>query len=112
MAGTGDTIDKCVKCVEDTFGTRKLNKHTCTNCAVIYTQDKDDSVTLDQDEYIKQPRPIQHPEHTGAGADAQAPKMVADVFPSLRGASATCPGTDRHASATTERDYQETAGLP
>eukprot|EP00959_Pyramimonas_sp_CCMP1952_P233689 4883929-Pyramimonas_sp.AAC.1 len=49
MAGTEDTIDKCVKCVEDTF-----------------------------DESVKQLRPIQHPELTGAGADARATEMGAD----------------------------------
>eukprot|EP00959_Pyramimonas_sp_CCMP1952_P028830 604630-Pyramimonas_sp.AAC.1 len=55
--------------------------------------------------------------------------MVADMFVSLRGAlahalitpgvvdgaccfSTTCPRTDRHPSATTERDNQEATGLP
>eukprot|EP00959_Pyramimonas_sp_CCMP1952_P185537 3879364-Pyramimonas_sp.AAC.1 len=28
MAGTGDTVDRCVKCVEGTFGKCELNKHT------------------------------------------------------------------------------------
>eukprot|EP00959_Pyramimonas_sp_CCMP1952_P149564 3129521-Pyramimonas_sp.AAC.1 len=77
MAGTEDTIDKYVTCVEDTFGKCKL-KHTYTNCAVIYTKDEDGNATLDQYEYIKQLRPIQHPGLTGADADAQATKMVAD----------------------------------
>eukprot|EP00959_Pyramimonas_sp_CCMP1952_P406315 8515662-Pyramimonas_sp.AAC.1 len=86
MAGAEDTIDKCVKCVEYTFGKCKLNQHTCTNCAVRYTKGEGGSVTLDQDEYTKQLRPIQDPEHTGADADAQASKMVADMFVSLRGA--------------------------
>eukprot|EP00959_Pyramimonas_sp_CCMP1952_P136240 2850734-Pyramimonas_sp.AAC.1 len=79
MAGTEDTIDKYVKCVEDTFGKCRLNKHTYTNCAVIYTKDEVGNVTLDQDEYIKQLRPIP-PELTGADVDAQASKMVADMF--------------------------------
>eukprot|EP00959_Pyramimonas_sp_CCMP1952_P236514 4942686-Pyramimonas_sp.AAC.1 len=39
-------------------------------------------------EYIKQLRPIQHPELTGADAGAQASKMVADMCVSLRGALA------------------------
>eukprot|EP00959_Pyramimonas_sp_CCMP1952_P411387 8620557-Pyramimonas_sp.AAC.1 len=71
MAGTEGTIDTYVKCVETPF-----------------TKDEDGDVTLDQDEYIKQLRPIQHPAHPGADADAQASKMVADVFVSLRGALA------------------------
>eukprot|EP00959_Pyramimonas_sp_CCMP1952_P331528 6942480-Pyramimonas_sp.AAC.1 len=88
MAITEDTIAKSVKCVEDAFGECNLSKHTCTNCAVRYTKDEDGNVTLDQDEYIKQLRPIQHPELTGADADAQATKMVAYMFVSLRGALA------------------------
>eukprot|EP00959_Pyramimonas_sp_CCMP1952_P193676 4049938-Pyramimonas_sp.AAC.1 len=88
MAGAKDTIDKCVKCVEDTFGKCKLTKHTCTNCAVRYAKDEGGNVNLDQDEYIKQFRLIQHPELIGADADAQASKMVACMFVSLRGALA------------------------
>eukprot|EP00959_Pyramimonas_sp_CCMP1952_P194479 4066520-Pyramimonas_sp.AAC.2 len=88
MAGTEDTIDKYVKYVEDTCGKCELNKQTCTDCAVIYTKDGGGIVTLDQDGYIKQLRPIQHPDLTGADADAQASKMVADVFVSLSGALA------------------------
>eukprot|EP00959_Pyramimonas_sp_CCMP1952_P372367 7797984-Pyramimonas_sp.AAC.1 len=85
MASTEDTIDKYVKCVEDTFGECKLNNRTCTNGAVIYTVDEDGNVTLGQYEDIKQLRPIQHPELTGAGAGAQPSKMVADMSVSLWG---------------------------
>eukprot|EP00959_Pyramimonas_sp_CCMP1952_P095778 2002664-Pyramimonas_sp.AAC.1 len=88
MASTEGTIDKYVTCVEDTFGKCNLNKHTCANCAVRYTNDEDGHATLDQDEYIKQLRPIQHPELTGADVGAQATKMVAYMFVSLRGAPA------------------------
>eukprot|EP00959_Pyramimonas_sp_CCMP1952_P142772 2989096-Pyramimonas_sp.AAC.1 len=78
MASSEDTIAKYAKCVVETFGKCKLNKHTCTNRAVRRTKDEVGNVTLDQDEYIKQLRPIQHPKLTGADADAQASKMVAD----------------------------------
>ena len=56
MAGTEAQIDKCVKCVENTFGVCQLNKHACANCAVRYTKTDDGSVVFDQDEYIKQLR--------------------------------------------------------
>eukprot|EP00959_Pyramimonas_sp_CCMP1952_P455894 9472291-Pyramimonas_sp.AAC.1 len=129
MAGNEDTIDKRGKCVEDAFGKCILNQDTCTNCAVGYTKGDDGNVTLDQDEDIKQPRPMQHPELTGADSDAQVSKMVADMLVSLRGAlayalkhpgvvdgacciSTTFPRTDQHPSATTERDRQEAEGLP
>eukprot|EP00959_Pyramimonas_sp_CCMP1952_P067181 1402269-Pyramimonas_sp.AAC.1 len=88
MAGTEDTIDKHDKCVEDTFGKCKLSKLTYTNCVVRHTKGEDGNVTLDQDECIKQLRPIQHPELPCADAGAKASRMVADMFVSLRGALA------------------------
>eukprot|EP00959_Pyramimonas_sp_CCMP1952_P007369 154083-Pyramimonas_sp.AAC.1 len=71
MAGTEDATGRCVKCVED------FSAH-----------DGDETVPLDQDEYIEQLRPIRHPELTGADADAKASHMVTDMFVSLRGALA------------------------
>eukprot|EP00959_Pyramimonas_sp_CCMP1952_P387582 8122659-Pyramimonas_sp.AAC.1 len=65
----------------------ETQKHTFTECAVRYTKVGDGNATLDQDGCIKQLRPIQHPELTGADADAKASKMVIDMFVSLRGAS-------------------------
>ena len=56
-------------------------------CEVI-TKDSDGNVALDQDEYIKQLRPIQHHELTGAEAETKATKLVCDMFVSLRGALA------------------------
>ena len=53
-----------------------------------YTKDSGGNVTIDQYEYIKQPRPIQHHELTGAEAETKATKLVADMFVSLRGALA------------------------
>eukprot|EP00959_Pyramimonas_sp_CCMP1952_P359385 7525230-Pyramimonas_sp.AAC.1 len=52
------------------FGKRQLNKHTHTSCAVRYTKDEDGHVTFDLDESMKQLRPIQHLELTGADAVA------------------------------------------
>ena len=86
MADMETTVDKYVSCVESTFGSCKLNKHTYTNCAVRYAKTNDGSVTMDQDEYIKQLRPIIHPELTGANAEAKATKLISDILVSLRGA--------------------------
>ena len=74
--------------VEKVFGKCKLHKHTYTNCAVRYSKDEHGNVLMDQDEYIKQLRPIQHPDLSGANAEAKATKPVADMFVSLRGALA------------------------
>eukprot|EP00959_Pyramimonas_sp_CCMP1952_P016750 355170-Pyramimonas_sp.AAC.1 len=41
-----------------------------------------------KDECVEQLRPIRHPELTGADADAQASRMVADTLVSLMGALA------------------------
>eukprot|EP00959_Pyramimonas_sp_CCMP1952_P179414 3750949-Pyramimonas_sp.AAC.1 len=76
------------QCVGDTFGKCKLNMHTHANCAVRYSKDEGGNVTLDRHEYIKQLRPVQHPELTEADADARTTKMVADMFVSLKGALA------------------------
>ena len=93
MTGTDAGIDKYVGCVESTFGACKLNKHTYTNCAVRYTKTGDGDVTLDQDEYVKQLRPIHHHDLTGAVAEEKATKPVADMFVSLRGALAYAHNT-------------------
>ncbi len=88
MAGKEQKIDDYVKRVEQVFGKCKLNKHTFTNCGIRYLKDKDGSVIMDQDDYIKTLRPIVHPELTGAAADAKVTKHIADMFVSLRGALA------------------------
>eukprot|EP00959_Pyramimonas_sp_CCMP1952_P455975 9472419-Pyramimonas_sp.AAC.1 len=62
--------------------------NTCTNSAVRYAKGCDGNVTLDQDESAKQLRPIQHPELTGADAEAKESKIVTDTFVSLGGALA------------------------
>ena len=54
-----------------------------TNCGVRYSKTAQD-VSMDQDEYIKTLRPIQHPELTGAPAEAAASKIVSDMLVSLR----------------------------
>eukprot|EP00959_Pyramimonas_sp_CCMP1952_P156292 3268783-Pyramimonas_sp.AAC.1 len=128
MAGTEYTIDECAKCVADAFGECRLNKHKYTNCAAGNAKDSHANVTLDQDEYIQQLRPIQHHEFTGANAEAQASDMVIDMF-ALRGDVAYAPyhtsavdgawcvvtarrRTDRHSRATSGRDPWEVADLP
>eukprot|EP00959_Pyramimonas_sp_CCMP1952_P364707 7637484-Pyramimonas_sp.AAC.1 len=74
--------------VEKVFGKCKLNKHSCTNCAVRHAKKEQGDVIMDQDEYIKQLRPITHPELAGAAAEAKATKLIADMFVILRGALA------------------------
>ena len=88
ITGLERNVDNYVKRVESVFGTCKVHKHTYTNCAVRYTKNEQGDVIMDQDEYIKQLRPITHPELTGAAADAKATKIITDMFVSLRGALA------------------------
>eukprot|EP00959_Pyramimonas_sp_CCMP1952_P474767 9503839-Pyramimonas_sp.AAC.5 len=68
MAGVEDTMDKCVKCVEGTYGACKCQKQSYTNCAARYAENEGGRVQLDQDEYIKELRSMQHPELTGTVA--------------------------------------------
>eukprot|EP00959_Pyramimonas_sp_CCMP1952_P382353 8011835-Pyramimonas_sp.AAC.1 len=78
MTGLEKIVDDYVQRVEEVFGQCKLNKHSHTNCAVRYTKNEHGDVIMDQDEYIKQLRPITHPELTGAAADAKATKLITD----------------------------------
>eukprot|EP00959_Pyramimonas_sp_CCMP1952_P219421 4587633-Pyramimonas_sp.AAC.1 len=88
MTGLKKNVDDDVQRVEKVFGKYKLDKHYYTNCAIRYTKNEQGDVIMDQDEYIKQLRPITHPELTGAATDAKATKLIADMFVSLRGAFA------------------------
>eukprot|EP00959_Pyramimonas_sp_CCMP1952_P016586 351721-Pyramimonas_sp.AAC.1 len=88
MAGTANNIDDYVKKVERVFGTCKLNKNTYINCALRCSMDSDGGVTMDQDEYIKQLRPISQPDLVGANPEHKASNIVTDVFVSLLGALA------------------------
>eukprot|EP00959_Pyramimonas_sp_CCMP1952_P234241 4894497-Pyramimonas_sp.AAC.1 len=78
MTGLEKNVDDYVQRVEQVFGKCKLNKHSCANCAVRCTKNQQGDVIMDQDEYIKQLRPITHPELTGAAADAKATKLITD----------------------------------
>eukprot|EP00959_Pyramimonas_sp_CCMP1952_P061742 1290230-Pyramimonas_sp.AAC.1 len=78
MAGTEGAVGRCVKCVGDILGQRKLKKQTFSKCAVRYAMDSDGNVILGQDVYMKQLHPIQRRELAGADAEAEASKMVAD----------------------------------
>eukprot|EP00959_Pyramimonas_sp_CCMP1952_P139080 2911416-Pyramimonas_sp.AAC.1 len=89
MAGTEGTTDKYGKCVEDTFGNCKLKQaHIRELCCDIYQGRGRMAMPLWKMKKISDLRPMQHPELTGADAEAQATKMVADMFVSLRGALA------------------------
>merc|ERR1712086_862475 len=88
MAGREAEVDHYVAEVEKVFGKCKLNKKQFTNCGVQYTQNDNGDIILDQDGYISTLRPIMTPELTGAAAEHEATKNVADMFVSLRGALA------------------------
>ena len=88
MEGLEQEIDRYVKEVEKVFGKCKLNKRQFTNCGVQYTQKDCGDIVLDQDSYIATLRPIVTSELTGAPAEHEATKNVADMFIGLRGALA------------------------
>jgi len=88
MAGTEPLIDAYHAEVEKVFGSCKINKHQFTNCGVRYTMQDNHDVVMDQDVYIATMRPVVHRELTGAAAEREATKAVADMFVSLRGALA------------------------
>ena len=87
LTGQEKTLDEYVLKVEAIFGKCKLSKHSFTNCGVRYSkQQPKGNVEMDQDEYIKQLRPITHPELTGTSPTAPSTKLISDMFVSLRGA--------------------------
>jgi hypothetical protein len=88
MGGTEKMIDEYHHEVEKVFGSCKINKNLFTNCGVRHTMTKEHDVIMDQDVYIATMRPIVHADLTGAPAEREATKIVADMFVSLRGALA------------------------
>ena len=88
MTGTEKAIDHYASKVEEVFGKCKLNKHEYTNCGVRSRRLTNGDVIMDQDDYIATLRPIVSTELTGATAEKEATKNVADLFVSLRGALA------------------------
>ena len=81
-------MDKHVQGVEKIFGTCTLNDHACGNCTVRYAELANGGVTMDQDDYVKQLRPMQRPELTGTASEEKATQTVTDMFISLRAALA------------------------
>ena len=51
------------------FGECKLHKYTYNNCAVRYAKLDNGDGTMDQDDYVKQLRPIQHPDLAGSAPE-------------------------------------------
>jgi len=90
MSGIEKQIDLYQSKVESVFGTCKMNKHEFTCCAVKFKKLGNGDVTLDQDDYIKQLRPIVSEELTGKDPNQKATQTVSDLFVSLRGALAYC----------------------
>ena len=88
LTGIEEAIDHYAGAVEKVFGKCKLNKHQFTNCGVQYTMLDNHDISMDQDAYIKTLRPIVSSELTGAPAEKEATKTIADLFVSLRGALA------------------------
>ena len=87
-AGVEKIVDHYFAEVEKVFGKCKVHKKQYTNCGVQSTMLDSHDVTMDQDAYISTLRPIVHVELTGATAEHEATKNVADLFVSLRGALA------------------------
>jgi len=93
MGGKEPTIDHNIIEVEKLFGKCELNRHQFTNCGVRYTIADDHDVITDPYANIATMRPIVSLELTGAAAEKDATKTVANLFVSLRGALAYTPFT-------------------
>jgi hypothetical protein len=86
LGGKETMVDLYHAEVEKTFGKCKLSKHLYTCNGVRHTMQGNHAMTMDQDAYDATICPSVHPELTGAAAEKNATKTVADVFADVRGA--------------------------
>ena len=75
--------------IEKVFGELKIIWHEFTNCGIRHIQVKETlEISLDQEEYIKNLKPIQHAELSGPSAERECSAPLVQLFMSLLGAVA------------------------
>ena len=89
ITGERETILKVLKFIQDVFGELKIEWFTFTNCGLRHIQDpKTFGITLDQEEYIKNIKPIIHEDLKGRSSDSECSQELIQLFMSLLGAVA------------------------
>ena len=89
LAGERGIILKVLKLIQDTFGELKIEWHNFTNCGLRHIQDPQTfSITLDQEMYVQNIKPIIHDDLKGKSSDKDCSPELAQLFMSLLGAVA------------------------
>ena len=75
--------------IEKVFGELKIIWHEFTNCGIRHIQSRETlEISLDQEEYVKKLKPIQHAELSGPSSDRECSAPLIQLFMSLLGAVA------------------------
>ena len=89
LAGEREVILKILKSIQDVFGELKIEWHTFTNCGLRHIQDpKTFCITLDQEVYVQNIKPIVHEDLRGKASDKDCSPELTQLFMSLLGAVA------------------------
>ena len=89
LTGKTDVIVWVLTQIEKVFGELKIIWHEFTNCGLRHIQDKTTlEISLDQEEYIKNLKPIQHAELSGPSSERECSAPLHQLFMSLLGAVA------------------------
>ena len=89
LTGKKKVIEWVLLQIQEVFGELKIEWFTFTNCGLRHIQDPISfSITLDQEEYIKNMKPIIHPDLKGLPSDTECSAEIIQLFMSLLGAVA------------------------
>ena len=89
LTGHKKVIEWVLLQIQEVFGELKIEWFTFTNCGLRHIQGPISySITLDQEEYIKNIKPIVHQDLKGLSSDADCSAEVIQLFMSLLGAVA------------------------
>ena len=89
LTGERSVILKVLKMIQDVFGELKIEWFNFTNCGLRHIQDPTTfCITLDQEEYVKNIKPIVHQDLKGKSSDNDCTPELVQLFMSLLGAVA------------------------
>ena len=89
LTGERKIIEEILKQIQDVFGELKIEWHSFTNCGLRHIQDPGTfGITLDQEEYVKNLKPIIHGDLKGQSSEKECSPELTQLFMSLLGAVA------------------------
>ena len=89
LTGKKKVIEWVLQQIQEVFGELKIEWYSFTNCGLRHIQDPTTFlITLDQEEYIKNMKPIIHQDIKGLSSDTECSVEIIQLFMSLLGAVA------------------------